>query len=80
MSTKIHMSELSDEDLAEALVSVLNQILDRHLRDELSLGCELADGSRMMVTVARGGAAVALENEIKRNALAVQGLQRETAH
>lgn len=80
MSSKIHISELSNQDVAEALVSLVGEMLNRHRREELSLDCELADGTHMLITIARGDAAAALGSEIERTALSAGVVRGQVAH
>lgn len=65
---KIHVGQLTDEHLAMALASLVGEMLNRHKRDEMSFGCDLADGTPLLLTIARGDAARELQVEIERAA------------
>ncbi|MDH0341988.1 hypothetical protein [Chromobacterium haemolyticum] len=69
----ICVRQLTDEHLVVALASLIGEMLDRHHREEMSFDCELNDGTPLLLTMARGAAARALQVEIEQSALGMIG-------
>ena len=65
MVNKVHVNQLSDDELAVATASLLMELLNRRQRDELSLDLDLQNAAPLFVTVARGPAAHSLRDELR---------------
>lgn len=80
MSDRVHLRELSDEQLASAAASLLTELLARRQRDEMSLDLDMHDAPPLFVTVARGAAARSLKAELEAGVLMLSGPNEHVAH
>ena len=80
MPDRIHLRELSDEQLASAAASVLTELLERRQRDEMSLDLDMLEAPALFVTVARGAAAESLKAEVEAGASMLLRAIDQVAH
>ena len=65
MVNKVHVKQLSDDELASAMATLLTEMLNRRKQDEMSLDIDMKNCAPLFVTVARGSAAHSLRDELQ---------------
>jgi len=73
MADKIHVSTLSDDQLMDALLTLVDEVLERRRRDALTVRYDLDDGSPHLVVMARNEAVAGVEDDMRRTSWVDEG-------